>query len=432
MIIKFDVQNFGSIKEKQTLSFEADKSSHLENYYVIEPVKGLRLLKLGLIYGANASGKTTILCALEFLRDLVMEPREKKIELLDFKPFLFDENTPKQHSVLSIEFLQNKIRYSYQVLFNENAIVNEELYFYDPKQALVYRRSTDLDKQFTQIEFGSKIKADKAFERALESNTLWNNTVLGGYLKTNIESKELKDVTDWFKSYLRPMIYTRTRLNTYVTKRIQDNIINKETVVNILKNADFNISDIQISEENKVLDERSIKLYMAMDISKDTIDKIANQPTRKIEFAHTINNKKYFLSINDESEGTQRYYEFAGLLTMLISSSIALPIDELESSLHPDLYTHFLLSFLVNSKNSQLIATTHNREILNNKDIFRNDVIWFTDKNENGATELYSLSDFTSTVIRDTTNIFNAYKTGKLGGTPNLGDYYIETVNERK
>lgn len=70
MIINFSVKNFGSIKEKQTLSFLANKSDHLEDYYIIEPIKGLRLNKLALIYGANASGKTTVLKALDFLRDM--------------------------------------------------------------------------------------------------------------------------------------------------------------------------------------------------------------------------------------------------------------------------------------------------------------------------------------------------------------------------
>jgi AAA15 family ATPase/GTPase len=84
---------------------------------------------------------------------------------------------------------------------------------------------------------------------------------------------------------------------------------------------------------------------------------------------------------------------------------------------------------LLNTKESQIIATTHNREILNNKDIFRNDAIWFTDKDENCATELYSLADFDSSVVRDTTNVLNAYKSGKLGATPNPDDTYIE-LNE--
>ena len=129
--------------------------------------------------------------------------------------------------------------------------------------------------------------------------------------------------------------------------------------------------------------------------------------------------------------GTQRYFEYAGLLSILLEQKVFLPVDELESSLHPDLFNHFLLTYLVNGKKeSQLIATTHNREILNNRDIFRDDAIWFTDKNEDSATELYSLADFDSSVVRDTTNVLNAYKSGKLGGVPNLGDYYIDLDEE--
>lgn len=117
---------------------------------------------------------------------------------------------------------------------------------------------------------------------------------------------------------------------------------------------------------------------------------------------------------------------------MLLKNGIAIPIDELESSLHPDLYTHFLLTFLINSKKSQIIATTHNREILNNRDIFRDDAIWFTNKCNEGSTSLYSLADIDSSVVRDTSNIFNAYKIGKLGGVPNLGDYYIQLSEDEK
>ena len=81
MIINFTVENFGSIKEKQTLSFMANKSEHLEDYYIIEPIKGLRLNKLALIYGANASGKTTVLKALDFLQDICTNPFDRKTEI---------------------------------------------------------------------------------------------------------------------------------------------------------------------------------------------------------------------------------------------------------------------------------------------------------------------------------------------------------------
>lgn len=405
MIIKFSVQNFGSIKDKQTLSFEADKSNHLEEYYII-PINGMRLLKLGMIYGANASGKTTVLNALDLLRNIALKPKEKKTDELDFNPFLFDSETPNQNTILSIEFIQNSVRYYYEVELNKKAIVKERLDFYNPHKANVYQRTTNLETQFSEITFGSKIKTDKIFEKTLESNTLWNNTVLGGFLKTNIELKELKDVTDWFGIYLSPLVSPNGKLDNFISNIIETSLINKEKVIKLLQNADFNISDIILEEKDKNIDIRT-KLY-------------------EIKLEHTVNNNKYELPFNLESEGTQRYYGLAGFLDLIIRTSRGLAIDELESSLHPDLFTHFLLSFLINSKQSQIIATSHNREILNNKDIFRNDAIWITDKSENCSTELYSLADFDTSVIRDTSNIYNAYKIGKLGGIPNLGDYYID------
>lgn len=436
MIVNFSVQNFGSIKDKQTLSFEADKSTHLEDHYILNATGGLRLLKLALIYGANASGKTTILKAMDFLRELVLEPAEKKTDNLDFSPFLFDNETPKQNSIISIDFIQNDIRYYYEVEFNKNAVLKEELNFFNPNKANVFKRTTDIEKQFTEIAFGSKIKKDKTFEKTLESNTLWNNTVLGGFLKTNIELKELKEATDWFKEYLKPLIYTRTELEGYVTSRINKTEIEKDVVVNILKKADFNISDILIQTEEKDIPEGFFEfLEKQVKSQEERIKELKNKgkfTIDKLEFEHTVNNNTYNLPFEFESQGTRRYYGFAGLLSLLIKNSVAFPIDELEASLHPELYIHFLLSFLINSKKSQIIATTHNREILTNKDVFRNDAIWFTDKSETCATELYSLSDFDSSVVRDTSNIFNAYKTGKLGGTPNLGDYYIDISNEKK
>ena len=429
MIINFSVQNFGSIKDKQTLTFEADKSEHLENSYVIN-TNGLRLLKIILIYGANASGKTTILKALEFLRDIVLEPETKKTDELDFQPFLFDSETPEQNSIMSIEFLANDTKYYYEVEFFKKAIVNEVLNYYNPNKANVFKRNTDINNQFAEIKFGSKIKIDKTIEKNLEANTLWNNTVLGGFLKTNVDIKELKVVVEWFKNYLRPLIYTRTQLEGFVTSKIEKSELSKLDVINVLKKADFHITDIVIQEEEKEIPDGLIHFLKGqLKDSPDEIKKLEEKgkvTSVNIEFEHTVNQTKYTLPIEMESQGTRRFYGFAGLLALLIKNSTAFPIDELESSLHPDLYMHFILSFLLNTDKSQLIATTHNREILDNKDVFRNDAIWFTDKNENCSTELYSLADFDSSIVRNTTNILNAYKSGKLKATPNLGDNFID------
>jgi AAA15 family ATPase/GTPase len=402
MIISFSIQNFGSIKDKQTLSFEAVQSNHLEQYYISTPIKDLRLLKLGLIYGANASGKTNILLALEFLRNLVLKPEEKKTSELEYNPFLFDGISLKRNSVFTIEFVQNNSCYNYEVEFCKKAIVREELSVEFPNKRNVFKRTTDLDKQLTNIEFGNNAKVKEASESILQANTLWNNTVLGGFLKTNIEVPELKDAVDWFAEYLSSIVYSNSSLEKYVTSRIAKSIINKQDIVNILQKADLGISDIIVKDSVKI---SQVDLF----------------------FEHTVNNSKYELSAIYESEGTLRYYGLAGLLSLLISNSIAIPIDELESSLHPDLFVHFLLTFLLNSKQSQIIATTHNRELLNNPDIYRGDAIWFTDKSDDSATTIYSLSDFD-----DASNTYSAYKAGKYGAVPNLSDYYLDTADEKE
>lgn len=326
--------------------------------------------------------------------------------------------------------MNNDVKYFYEIKFFKKAIVSEVLNFHNPSKANVFKRTTNVSNQVTEITFGGKIKIDKTTEKSLEANTLWNNTVLGGFLKTNVDIKELKEAVDWFKNYLHPLIYTRTQLEGFITSKVDKGELSKHDVINILRKADFYISDIVIQEEEKEIPDGLIDFLKRQ--FKDSTGEIKKMEENgkiasvNIEFEHTVNKVKYTLPIELESQGTRRYYGFAGLLALLIKNSMAFPIDELESSLHPDLYLHFILSFLLNASNSQIIATTHNREILDNKDLFRNDAIWFTNKTENCSTELYSLADFGSSIVRNTTNILNAYKSGKLKGAPNIGDSFID------
>ena len=410
MIVNFSIQNFGSIKDKQTLSFEADASQHLEDTYVVHTA-GKRLLKLALIYGANASGKTTVLKALDFLRDLVVNPKEKKTDILDFSPYLFDAQTPLQPTQLSIEFVHEEVCYLYEVAFTRQAVISEALYIDTFERVLVYSRTTDIAEQLTKISFGDKIILDKNAQKVLELNTLWNNTVLGGFLKTNINLEEFRRVADWFGNYLKPIVAPDTKLDTYITNKIDDKKITKDEILEILKKADFNISDMIVRKKEEIIPEELRFFKGPIEIKG------------RIIFQHKIDNVFYSLPMEKESEGTKRFYGFAGLLALLIKTPTIFPIDELESSLHPDLYTHFLLSFLQNAQHSQLIATTHNRELLGDTDIFRNDVIWFTDKGEDCATELYSLADFDTSAIK---NFLNAYKIGKFSGVPRLSDTFID------
>lgn len=433
MIINFSIQNFKSIKDKVELSFEPTGNNELEEYY-IRTVANRKILKLGLIYGANASGKTNILKALNFLREIVIQPfKDKNIHFL-YSPFLFHDKTPKQNTIFSIEFIQDQTKYYYSVELNNLAIINEVLYYYNPRKAIVFKRKTDLEKKLTDIyEYGSKIKISKEHKNALETNTLWNNTVLGGFLKTNIEFRQLKETTDWFKNTLMLLVTPKTDFKYYVSNRIETGEINRNNVITILNKADINISNILIDTPDIKIQEKDLNLFSYFNLKNDFINQINEniKKRKKIVFLHEVEGgKKYSLSYNDESAGTQQYYQLGGLLDLVIRKDSVLPIDELESSLHPDLLKFFILVFLVNSTNSQIIATTHTRELLMEKEILRNDVIWFTDKKSNCSTDLYSLADFDSSVIRNTSSIYNAYKAGKLGAKPNLTDYYLDFQNE--
>jgi len=414
MIVNFSIQNFGSIKDKQTLSFEADDSNHLEDTYVVHTA-GKRLLKLALIYGANASGKTTVLKALDFLRDLVVNPKEIKYHSLKFSPFLFDKKTILEPSFLSIEFIQNNIYYLYEVEFTHQSILSEKLI---SGEVIVYSRETSVEKLLTEISFSDKIVISDNEKKTLEINTLYNNTVLGGYLKTNVDIDILKEVVNWFKFCLKPIILSHTNLDNFVTRNIDKGDIEKQSIIDLLLKADFHISDISIK---KVMED--ITDYSFEELSKKGVKDLKPIDHIEIAFKHFVNGNQYVLPFELESQGTKRFYGFAGLLALLIKTPTIFPIDELESSLHPDLYTHFLLSFLQNAQHSQLIATTHNRELLGDTDIFRNDVIWFTNKGEDCATELYSLADFDTSAIK---NILNAYKIGKFSGVPRLFDTFID------
>ncbi len=402
MIIDFSVQNFLSIREKQTLTFRANKKdTHLSEYYTIN-VLDETLLKIGLIMGANASGKTNILNALHYFRTLVLSSRTSKSEHLNCIPFLLDKNSFNENTIFEINFIYDNTKYYYEVVLNNFCIVSEKLDCGNNKKKNIYKRTTNINTQVSSIQFFKPFSANDSSIEALTNNTLWNNTVIGGFLKTNISSKELSDVYNFFNSYLNNLITPNHDLTHYISEQIEERVISKDNLLPILQKADFNISDILLKGDAKV------------------------------NLQHITNNGIYdTIPFLLESLGTQRYYGYAGLLYKLIASPQCFMIDELEASLHPTLYQHFILSYCVNAKHSQLIASTHNTMLLNNKDIYRTDMITLADKTEDCATILYRLSDFgTSVIRRDTSNIYNAYNSGKLGGVPNLGDYYINIYQD--
>ena len=437
MILDFTISNFRSIREPQTISFEASKDTHLEDYYVIK--KGdYRILKMAVILGANASGKSNVVKAFEMLPKLMLEPCENKNSKIEYKKFALDNEFAEKDSIMIVNFLCGKQKYRYEVHFNNEMITYESLFrhpFGELRPHKVFERTTNISTGLSTIKWGDKFRANSN-TRDLSVNLLYNRTLFGAFQTSNVNIPWIKEIINWAFDY----IYTKpslkkeidssnsTLLQKAITTCIESHIIDKDFMAFQLQKADIGVSDFLIEKEQK-------------EIQQNIIDKMMSNKKTSPEFIKRVNGNKvddynlYFLhkgkdgnvpfEFEEESGGTKRYYELSGLLLLLITDPHFLAIDELECRLHPDLYTHFITTFLHNAKESQIVFTTHMREFLADKDMFRDDIVWFTEKNDEGATELYSLADFGSDVLRDSSNRYNFYRAGRLGAIPRLGDTFI-------
>lgn len=404
MILDFTISNFRSIKEAQTISFEATKDTHLEDYFIIKKDK-YRILKIATILGANASGKSNIIRAFGLLHDLILSPCENKNSEIDYDKFALDTDFVDNDSVMIVNFICGEQKYYYEVHFNNKAVTYELLKkhpFGEFKDHNVYTRETDLEKGVSIIKWGSKYKlASKT--RGLIDNLIHNRTVFGAFQNTNVDIPWMKEIIDWVDCYILPLVLpTPQGLFRDITEQIAEQRIDKEIIVRHLNKADIGISDFIIEK-----------------IDNDIFNNY------EIRFIHNGSQGGVSFDVREESEGTKRYYELSGVLMLLVKENHFVTIDELECRLHPDLYEHFVLTYLKNTKESQIIFTTHSREFLNDRGLFRDDSVWITEKTDVGATNLYSLADFDSNFLRNTTNRYNMYKAGRLGGVPRLQDTYF-------
>lgn len=431
MLVDFSVENFLSFNSRQTITFEPDtKVKGLEDHYFIsvqDKQKGrtLNLLKIGMIYGANASGKTNLLKALNYLKKIALKTKTEKNTPLSFVPFELDYS---KNTSMEVNFISNDTKYNYKIEFNKYSVVYEELneypYLTAGKSKNIYKRTTDENKQLSVIEFWKRKITDSATLESLRKNTLWNETVLAGFLKTNADIEALRIVSEWFNDYLEELMPWQTSLDMFLAEDINDHRVNEADVISALKRADFNISGISIEKRAPLTSylQDVVESYNGECNIKeafDVLDDIDSNTVPQIKLKHRTGQKEYELPYTLESEGTKRYFGLMGILLKLTESEKFMMIDELDTSLHPELYEAFIVSFLKNVRGSQLLFTTHNREFLQKKRLLRKDALWITDKREDGSTEVYSFADFDSSVIRDTTSIYNAYSIGKLGGVPN-------------
>ncbi len=428
MILKFKIKNHLSIKDEVVLDFVATKKDKNFNFFC-EEIGKYKVLKIAMLLGPNASGKSNILHALDRLRSVVLNDNLSKNDEIDYIPFEFDSSTRKSPTVFEIEFLINSNKFSYRIEFNDKFILSENLHVFAPNKANYFNRTTDKKTGKVLLVQGNKFDIDEVDKRTIEGNTLPNMTILSGYNKTSLQIKILKKTREWFENYLNPIIEPGTKLTDYVKSKLHKDKINKKLLISLLEKADLNICDTTINEFKitkemvESLKDEDIVLYEIMKRRMGDKNELVNL---NLYFQHLIikenKEKLYKLQSGLESLGTLRYFGLSGVLTELIDKPGILNIDELESSLHPDLLYHFINTFMLNTKKSQLIFTSHYYPLLEDTDELRKDIVWFTEKREDGSTELYSLKDIN---IRSSLNYYKAYKTGKFGAKPFIGSAYL-------
>lgn len=432
MIVEFNIENFYSIKSAQKISFEPTSDMFMSDEYSYEVKDGVRLLKIGIVYGANASGKTNILNAVEFFRMLVLSMPEDRSKLIGVVPFLLDDNSRNERSKMSMSFYINTLKYILSFELDSKRIYSESLVVYESiRPTKLYSRSYEENTDSSSIEFGANLKLSKKGQDTISGNTINNCSVLAAFGKSNVEKTKLNDVYDYFAMQVKDVLVPGILLSGYVKKQLNkdENGELKKFILNFLKASDFNIEDVTIHEEEDLISPELVQLIQKAPIddkAKAEMLKKGKISNTELTFTHKAGNGLYELSEEYESNGTMRFLGMAVILNFLLKKNQFIPIDEVETSIHYELLSYFIKVFLANSNGtSQMLLTTHDINLLN-EDFIRRDTIWFTDKDELGETKVLRLS---SLGLHKNLSPYNAYKQGKLVKLPFLGSQYFN-LNE--
>ena len=430
MIQEFQVQNFYSIRERQTISFVPNNDDNMRGQYVHQVTEGVELLKIGIVYGSNASGKTTLLNALSYFRSVMLDKPESKNDGMGYFPFLLDNHSRNEHSQMQMTFWINREKYIMSLEFDNKRIYEESLIVYtSARPTTLYKRVYQPESDHTEVTFGNKVGIDKATQRAIEGNTINNCTVMAAFAQSNASASKLNDVFEFFYSGLQTLLSPRDSLAFNVKNELRNDKDGKKKrfLLQMLKASDFNIVDMTLNEQEETITPEMEKAINSAPIAEEAKIEMLRRGTIKhddVMFSHTGEDGEYELHEQLESAGTHRFLGMSIVLYYVLHENNFIPVDEIETSIHYELLSYFIKLFLANSEgSSQLLMTTHDINLLN-EDFIRRDVVWFTDKSKEGATQIKRLS---SLGLHKTMNPYNAYKQGKLVDLPFLGSIYLET-----
>lgn len=412
MFIRLAVENYMSICSNQV--FDMEPSSYTEKIETNtidwkSESDNQSLLSTTAIYGANASGKSNLISALDTMRILVVESAQWQVnKKLPYYPYKLSENSRTAPTELEVEFISNNVRFRYGFSYNSERILSEYLFAFPKKKAQKwFLRVWDGDSY--QWEYGRSLVGEKqTWANSTKKNSLFLSTAV------QLNSKQLKDPFSWFVNGIA--IAGVDGWGAGFTSKQCNDSNEKSKIIQLLNDVDITIDDIAVEIEDFHIDKLPADMPHA--VKEQIAEKLEGEKMFETKFIRLDDDgKPVQFELEEESDGTNRFFAFAGPWLDALSCGKTLFVDELNSNLHPLLVKHMVQLFHCkksNPNNAQLIFTTHETSILN-QSVFRRDQIWFMQKSENKS-ELYSLSDFK--VRKEQENIEDRYLSGAYGALP--------------
>lgn len=422
MLLQFSVENFKSIKKKAVLSLEASSDQmHTNNYARVGKDNCLRMVS---VYGANAAGKSNLFQALTaaILAVRLSNDRQVGAPIPQITPFLFDPETAAAPTSFEFIFIAEGRKYVYGFSATSSAVETEYLYVYKTAKATtVFERDVHAKPEYRFTLPSLK----KQLLPITERNTP-NKLFLATATAWNCEETKI------------PLLWLSKGINTYSPDyesllQLSGEMFENDTdqslrsfTNKLLQEADVNISDYEFESTNYPREDfmRDIGVPPAV---RESFSMLPNFFKRyDINTLHRITTDQgesvYALPLRLESRGTKNVFLLSPILKRAFETGETVCVDEFDTSLHPILVSYLVGLFhnpAVNRNNAQLIITTHDLSLLTLKEL-RRDQIYFVEKDQNtGASELYSLDEFSPRTNED---IRKAYMLGRYGSVPNVGD----------
>lgn len=421
MLIEFRTANCLSFKEMAEFSMLAskDKTNEDSNTFLFN---GSRFLKSAAIYGANGSGKTNFVQAIDFMRDLVLG-----ISPVRNYAYRLDKTMKEEPSFFEVIFIKDDKRYRYGFELSRKNVLSEWL-FYVPTT----RETTLFTREKQNITIGRSFKEGKVLSDSVKSDKLFLSFVaqLDG-------AKVAQSIIEWFKdmSVMSGLDSDVSDTVNILSEKGKSSEKRKKQVLDILHRFDIQIEDITIKERDFVPlvppsgSDMSDQMKVVIESLNTLMEKEGGGKTPPQVITHRKtyeNGKESGLEEFDlqwyESDGTKKLFALAGSLAQSLETGQTIVVDELESKLHPLVTKEIVKLFnskISNKKNAQLIFTTHDTNLLQGNH-FRRDQIWFTEKDKFGSSHLYSLLEYKP---RKDASFQKDYINGRYGAIPYIGDF---------